>query len=67
MFTIISLPAVIWAKVSDEKVSVRVQGEPAAVDILKGDDLFDFYSNKFKEHRDNMLTPPTESQTELPI
>ena len=63
-FTIVSLPAVIWAKVDDESIRVRVQGEPEAVTIESTDDLYGYYRSKFEEHRDAMLEPEPEASGE---
>ena len=64
-FTIISLPAVIWAKVGEKSLTVRVQGEPEAVTIYDTDELFNFYSDKFKGHRDEMIRPIVANVTPL--
>ena len=59
-FTIISLPAVIWAKVDEDSIRVRVQGEPEAVSIESTDDLYEFYRSKFEEHKEEMLNPKVD-------
>ena len=56
-FTIVALPAVIWAAVGETSLTVRVQGEPSPVTISEGDELFTFYRDKFIESKTEMLNP----------
>ena len=61
-FTIVSLPAVIWARVGESSLTVRVQGEPTAVTINGDDELFNFYRDKFIEHKTDMLKPAPQGE-----
>lgn len=55
IFTVVALPAVIWAKIGEKSLSLRVQGEPLPVTIDASDELFNYYRDKFSENKAEML------------
>ena len=54
-FTVVAINQVIWARVSDKVIVLKVVGEDDPIHIEESDELFNFYSKQFKTQKESML------------